>query len=302
MNKWTGVTEFVAVVQSQSFTKAAASLNYSVVQVSRAVAALEERLQVKLLNRTTRRVSLTEAGQTFYSRCEPIIDLLSDAEDAVANLQHKPAGLLTVTAPVAYGETFIAPLLTAFLQAYPQISISLMLTNDLLDLRESNVDVAIRLGHLNDSTLIARRLTDRIVHTCASPAYLAQHGTPAAIKDLREHSCLVGTMDFWRFQVAGKPQTIRLSGKIRCNSGRVLLEQATQGLGIVQLPDYYVRPLIDDGHLTEVLKAHRMPAEGIWAVVTEHKKMSTKVRIFIDYLRQQLAADAPSLAGDAPPV
>lgn len=302
MNKWTGVTEFVAVVQNQTFTKAASVLQTSVVKVSRAVATLEERLQVKLLNRTTRRVSLTEAGQAFYSRCEPITELLSDAEDAVANLHHMPAGQLTITAPVAYGEEFIAPLLTEFLQTYPQMTVSLILTNDLLDLRESNIDIAIRLGQLNDSTLIARRLTDRTVHTCASPAYLARHGSPTAIKELREHSCLVGTMDFWRFQEAGKAQTIRLSGKIRCNSGRVLLAQAVEGLGIVQLPDYYVRPLIQTGQLEEVLEKHRIPAEGIWAVVTEHKKMSTKVRLFIDYLKQQLTANTSSLAANAPPV
>ncbi len=168
MANWEGVSEFVAVAETNSFTGAANKLKTSVAQISRRVSALEERLAVKLLHRTTRKVSLTEAGQLYYQQCKHLVEGLELAELAVTQMQAEPKGLLKVTAPVTYGEMNLAPLLHQFIEKYPQVNLDLNLTNQKLDLIEQGVDVAIRLGRLQDSSLIAKRLSSRQLYVCAS--------------------------------------------------------------------------------------------------------------------------------------
>ena len=288
MQDWEGVNEFVAVVDAGSFTGAARRLQCSVVNISRKVATLEATLAVRLLNRTTRKVTMTEAGQLFYQHCRVLVDGLQQAQQALQQLQQSPAGKLRVTAPVTYGERYIAPLLNRFMQQYPQLELDLVLTNQTLDLLEHNVDVAVRLGRLADSSLIARRLANRQVYVCGSPAYLNAHGTPLRLQDLSRHQCLLGSLDVWRFQEQGKLRTLRVHGRLRCNSGSALLDAARQGLGLVQLPDYYVKEALASGQLREVLADYRDASEGVWAVYSQNRQLAPKVAMLVDYLHSHL--------------
>ena len=288
MAYWQGVEEFVAVVESQSFTGAAKKLNTSVVHVSRKIAKLEQHLAIKLLNRTTRKISVTEAGSLYYEKCRHLVEGLDIAEQAVTNMQTTLTGQLKLTAPFTYGEKFIAPLVNEFIEQNPQINVELVLTNQQLDLVDNNIDVAIRLGVLKDSTLIAKKLGTRQLHVCASPQYLDEFGIPASIDELSGHQCLIGSIGFWKFQQLGVEKNYKVAGRLACNSGPSLLDAAKRGLGLVQLPDYYVREPLKRQQLKEVLTDFSSEPEGIWAVFSQNKYLSTKTRLFIDFLAQRL--------------
>ena len=243
MFNWEGVSEFVAVSETESFTKAAARLGISTAQVSRQVSALETRLAAKLFHRTTRKVSVTEVGRVYYQHCRQVLDGLDEAERAITNLQTTPRGLLKITAPVTYGEGTIAPLINDFLTLYPELEVQMNLTNLKVDLVDQGYDLAIRLGQLEDSSMMAKRLGARTQFVCASPSYVATYGLPHTLSELDQHNCLIGTLDYWRFQEKGKARNVRVKGNLSCNSGHALVDAAIKGLGIIQLPDYYVNPL-----------------------------------------------------------
>ncbi|ANU38818.1 LysR family transcriptional regulator [Vibrio scophthalmi] len=285
---WEGVSEFVAVAETNSFTGAARKLNTSVAQISRRVAALEDRLAVKLLHRTTRKVTLTEAGQVYFEQCKLLVEGLELAELAVTQLQTAPKGKLKITAPVTYGEMHIAPLLHEFLLLYPQLDLELNLTNQTVDLIENGYDIAIRLGRLRDSTMIAKRLSSRQLYVCASPDYIQRYGAPHTLSELSHHQCLVGSVEYWHFQDKKSEKSLRVSGRIQCNSGFSLLDAAKRGLGLVQLPDYYVQAGLDSGELVEVLKEYRDEREGIWALFPQNRNLSPKVRLLIDFLAEKM--------------
>lgn len=288
MSAWEGVSEFVAVAEAGSFTAAAARLGMSTAQVSRQIGALEARLDVRLFYRTTRKVTITETGQVYYNHCRQVMDGLAEAERAVSDLHQTPRGRLNLTAPVTYGENRIAPLVNDFVARYPELEVTLTLTNQMLDLVAESYDLAIRLGRLEDSTMMARRLASRRHFTCASPGYLADHGRPDTLADLDRHNCLQGTAGCWRFQQDGKPRSIRVKGSLRCNSGRSLTDAALKGIGIIQLPDYYVRSHIEAGRLEPVLDRCRAPDDGIWALYPQNRHLSPKVRLLLDHLGQGL--------------
>lgn len=288
MFNWEGVSEFVAVVEMESFTAAAKRLGISTAQVSRQVSALEIRLSAKLLYRTTRRVSVTEAGNIYYQHCRQVLDGLEEAERVITNLQSTPTGKLKITAPVTYGERTIAPLVNSFVAKYPELNVRLHLTNQTLDLIDQGYDLAIRMGKLDDSTMMARRLASRTLHVCASPDYLRVHGVPHSLSELEQHNCLPGTLDYWRFQEQGKARNIKVKGNIRCNSGRALVNAALKGIGIVQLPDYYVVRFIEDGQLVSLLDQLREPDDGVWALYPHNRHLSPKVRMLLDYLAEAL--------------
>lgn len=288
MFSWQGVSEFVAVAEAESFTQAAKKLGISTAQVSRQVSALEKRLATKLFYRTTRRVSVTEAGQIYYQHCRQVMDGLEEAERTIANMQQTPQGRLRLTAPVTFGEKTIAPLVNDFVLRYPELEVQLNLTNQKLDLVNEGYDLAIRLGTLADSTLMAKRLSSRTQYVCAAPTYLAAYGEPADLNELEQHNCLQGNFDYWRFQVAGKVRNVRVSGNMQCNSGWALLDAALKGIGIVQLPDYYVQSALDAGLLVPLLTDYQEPNEGIWALYPHNRQLSPKVRLLIDYLREAL--------------
>lgn len=286
--KWQGINEFVAVAESQSFSLAARSLDISTAQVSRQISALEKRLQVKLFYRTTRKVSLTEEAEQYYQHCRHILDDLNRAEEAITNLQSIPQGKIKLTAPLTYGEQKILPLVNDFVVLYDQVEVNTELTNNKVDLVGDGFDIAIRLGQLEDSSLFAKQLGQRSKYVCASVSYIQKHGKPQLLSELKDHNCLLGTMDYWHFIDKGKGKNIKVRGNLSCNSGDALLDAALKGIGIVQLSDYYVNKYIKSGQLITLFDQYREPAEGIWAVYPQNRYLSPKIRLLIDYLAEHL--------------
>lgn len=286
--KWDGISEFVAVAESESFTNASKKLEISTAQVSRQVSALENRLNVKLFYRTTRKVSLTEEGNLFYQHCRSVLDGLDAAERSITNLQTKPQGNIKFTAPVTYGEQFILPLINDFITQYPDVTVTASLSNQQIDLVSEGFDLAIRLGKLSDSSLMAKKLGNRSNYVCASPDYLDKFGIPHTLSELNGHSCLLGTLDYWRFKDGNLSKSIRVTGCLRYNNGHGLVDAALKGLGIVQLPDYYVQDYIQGGELVTLLDNYRETDDGIWAVYPHNRNLSPKIRLLVDYLAANL--------------
>ncbi|MDO6694772.1 LysR family transcriptional regulator [Aliiglaciecola sp. 3_MG-2023] len=286
--QWEGIIEFVYVAENESFTQASKKMAISTAQVSRQITALEKRLNTKLFYRTTRKVSLTEEGRVFYQHCRSVLDGLDAAERAITNLQSKPQGKVKLTAPVTFGEQQILPLVNNFALQYSDIEVNALLTNQNLDLVEGGYDLAIRLGRLTDSTMMAKKLGKRTNYVCASSAYIDKHGIPHSLSELSTHVCLLGTLDYWHFRESGKEKNIRVNGKLRYNSGFGLVDAALKGLGIVQLPDYYVQEHLQSGSLISLLDNYRAPDEGIWAIYPQNRHLSPKIRLLVDYLAEQL--------------
>lgn len=300
MLAWEGMCEFVSVAEQGSFTRAAKQLALSVAHISRQVTRLEARLGTQLLYRTTRQVTLTETGQLYLQHCRQLLEGLAVAEQALSQHLAQPQGSLKITAPLAYGESHIAPLVTRFGRQYPALEINLQLSNQVLDLVHEGYDLAIRIGHLPDSSLVARRLASRRQYICASPAYLASHGIPNTLAELEQHNCLLGSNDAWHVQEQGRRRLLRVHGKLRCNNGHVLADAALQGVGIVQLPDYYVARHLQSGALVALLSAYQEADEGIWALYPANRQLSPKVRMLVDFLAANLAADQAAGGTAAP--
>lgn len=292
MNQWEGIDEFVCVAELGHFSGAATRLGLSSSHVSRQIARLEDRLQTRLFYRSTRKVSLTEAGQTFLQHCQRLQDARDEALQAITDLGSEPKGLLRMTCAVAYGESFIMPLVDDFMQRHPQLRVEMTLTNQTLDLLHGSYDLAIRLGRLQDSSMIATRIAPRHMYLCAAPTYLAHHGAPHSLSELPRHNCLIGSSDVWSFQQRGKEVPARVQGNWRCNSGQAVLEAALRGFGLCQLPDYYVREHLRSGALRALLPQHQPPHTAVWALYPQQRHLSPKVRQLVDYLKLGLAQRA----------
>jgi len=286
--RWEGMDEFVAVAELGQFNAAAVQLGVSSSHVSRQVSQLEERLQTRLFYRSTRRVSLTEAGHTFLQHCQRLQDGREEALRAVQDLGSSPKGLLRMTCAVAYGERFVVPLVTDFQARHPQLQVDIELTNRPLDLLDEGLDLAIRLGRLQDSRLVASRLAPRRMYLCAAPAYLEQYGRPHSLSELNRHNCLIGSTDQWLLLQDTREITVRVEGNWRCNSGQAVLDAALKGLGLCQLPDYYVLEHLRSGALVALLEAHQPPNTAVWALYPQQRHLSPKVRGLIEHLREGL--------------
>ncbi|RAU18318.1 LysR family transcriptional regulator [Nitrincola tibetensis] len=284
MNRWDCIDAFVEVVKLGSFSAAAKHLKVSGSHVSRLVARLEEQLGTQLLYRTTRHIRLTDAGQVYFEHCRHMLDGFLEAEAAINDLQSSPKGILRLTAGTTFGEHFIAPIVNDFMLKYPLLEVRMHFTNRCVELVEEGYDVAIRMGVLDDSSLIARRILDRNERLVASPEYLQHHATPECLQDLYQHQCLVGTKDRWLFSVDGQRREIRISGRYHANSGLALVDAALKGMGITQLPGYYIDEYIETGRLVPVLDEYRFRESAVWIMYPHHRYLSPKVRLFIDFL------------------
>ncbi len=287
-----GIAEFCAVADVGNFTGAANKLDTSVAQISRKVSSLEKHLGVKLLQRTTRSVSLTEAGTQYFQQALPALKALEDAQLAVSALQASPQGLIKLTAPVAFGEAFIAPLLNTFMQKYAGISVQCTFSNEKLDIVELGLDLAIRIGKLEDSTLVAKKLATRHLFVCGSRDYFKEQGQPKSIEALKEHSLLVGSQPYWRLLIDNKIQSIPVQGRVRYNSGNALCSAAVAGLGIAQLPGFYVRKALASGQLIEIFPEYKDKQEAIWAVFPSNRNVAPKIRLLVDFLAQHIVSDS----------
>ncbi|WP_076603120.1 LysR family transcriptional regulator [Aromatoleum tolulyticum] len=289
MYRWEGLDEFLAVAEHGSFYRAAEHLRVSPSHVSRQVARLEDRLQARLFYRTTRRVSLTEAGQVFLARCQRLVEERDEAFLAISDLQSAPAGLLRMSTAVAYGERFIVPLVNDFMAQHARLKVEIELTNRNVDLVHEGYDLAIRLGRLSDSSLVATRIAPRTMYLCAAPSYLERYGRPHTLSELARHNCLLGTSDTWMFQLDGREYPFRPSGNWRCNSGYAVLDAALRGFGLCQLPDYYVLGPFRRGELVPLLDANRPPNTAVWAVSPQRRHPLPKVRLLVEALKGGLA-------------
>lgn len=291
MDRLDDMLAFIKVVDTKSFTAAADRLNLSKSVVSRRIGELENRLGARLLNRTTRKLSLTEVGQAYYERCTRILNDLEEAEQAVADLHAAPRGKLRLNAPVSFGVTHLAPAIAEFLERHPSIEIDMDLNDRYVDLIDEGYDVAVRVGKLRDSTLIARRLAPARRVVCASPAYLEKHGTPQVPEDLINHNCLIYTnvpvAEQWQFKVDGEIRSVRVSGPIRSNNGDLLREAALAGLGIILTPTFLCGESLSSGSLKWMLSDYVFSDISVNAVYPHNRHLSPKVRVFVDFLAKR---------------
>ena len=288
-----GLREFVCVVEQGSFTAAADELNVSASFVSREVKRLEERLDTRLLHRTTRSLSLTEMGKVFYQRGKEIQDALNSLEEEIADLQEHPKGLVRITATGLYAEKYVGPALAEFTNQYPDVSIDLDTTMNSRDLVTDGFDLAIRTGVLEDSTMIARTVAPRRIVTCASPSYLNREGTPDTPHDLYRHNCLLVPTMPWRYEIDGVNTTTRVKGSWQSDNVRTLIAAAVRGVGLVRMTDYYMEEELRSGELRVVLEEFEPKDVYTYIVFPARDHMPTRVRFLIDYLAERLRRTDP---------
>ena len=288
---------FVAVVENGGFAAAARKLGVSKSAVSKRVTQLEARLGVQLLHRSTRRLSLTEAGERYFAHAAQALAAAQEAEDAVAQLQVAPQGRLRISTPMSFGRLHIAPLIPAFLKHYPGIQIDMIMDDRVADLVEGGFDVAIRAGSLPDSALIVRKLAPCYNVLCAAPNYLEAHGTPGEPEELLDHNCLhyaySADPQEWNFLGSASPIKIHSSGNYQVNNSEALREALIGGCGIGRLPTFIAGPDIATGRLVRLLPHYRMPAQTFYAVFPERRHLPAKVRAFVDFAVERFGAERP---------
>jgi len=287
MDAWEGMEEAVAIADAGSFAGAAKILHVSTSHISKVIARLEQRLETQLFNRTTRRVSLTDTGHAFAEQSRRIIQERDELLMMISG-SGDPQGELRITCSVTIGERFVAPIVRRFSEDHPRLSVSIDLTNRLVDLVGEGYDLAIRTGEINDARVIARQIAVRAIETCAAPAYIDAHGAPVTIADLDAHACLVGTSSTWHFQQQGEPFNYHPHGNWRCNSGSAIVDAAVAGMGICQVPSFYIQDHQAAGRLVPVLQEFRSPPEPVWAVYPARRHLTPKVRNLADALESQL--------------
>lgn len=286
---------FLTVVQTGSLSGAGRQSGLSPASVSRQITALEDDLGVRLLNRTSRRLSLTEAGQVYLEHAERLLHDIDELRDAVSQMAVKPRGTLRIQSRISLGTQHVAPLIPTFLALYPDLKIDLWLTDNDLDLTEHGIDLAIRTGNLSDSTLIGRRLASSPRVICASPEYWAEHGKPATPEALMDHNCLTYRFEFgtaaalWQFRIdTGQSINIQVAGNFQTNNGEALRVATLSGLGVAMLPAWSVKDHLKAGSLERVLSDYETTVSdldfGIYAVYLSRRNLSAKTRLFVDHL------------------
>jgi DNA-binding transcriptional LysR family regulator len=291
MNQFEDMRIFAQVMESGSFTAAADQLGLSKQFISRRLMQLEERLGVRLLNRSTRRLDVTPLGQAYYESALRLVAEVEQAEQSIAGQNAQPRGTIRLSAPLSFAMAHLGCLLPLFLQRYPEVSVELDLSDRSVDLLGEGYDLALRIGLLEDSTLIARRLAliDRVY--CCSPDYLASRSAPQAPEELKDHDCLPyghSRQVQWRFERNGKPLTINLCGRMRANNGDLLRDAAVAGLGITYLPLFIVGEQLKEGRLVRVLDEYRTEPLVLSAVYPQHRQSSRPVQALIEFLKEHL--------------
>lgn len=288
MGNLTDMEIFSRVVSAGSMSAAGREMALSPAVVSKRIRRLEERLGTRLLQRTTRQIALTEEGQGYYERVVAILASIEEAESFVSRRNQKPRGTLRISAPTSFGRIHIAPYINRFMEENPDLNLSLMLSDDFVDIVGEGFDLAIRIAELENSSLIARRLADNHRVICASPKYLERHGTPATIEDLNDHNCLYAThQDNWRLEGPDGPFIQRVTGNLQTNSSEVVRECLISGLGIALRSTWDVGAQLQDGSLQIVLPQYRASHRvGVYAVYPSRRFLPVKVRAFIDFLAE----------------
>lgn len=292
MDKFLEMQTFVAVVDAGSFVRASESLNISKAAVSRYVADMEERLGVRLLHRTTRKLSLTEEGRAFHIRCKALLDDLEDAESEITASSMQASGLVKINVPVTFGIMHLAPLWPDFMAANPRVMLDVTLSDRVVDLVDDGYDLAVRIGSLPNSSLISRKLASTRMVLCASPAYLKKHGNPERPADLAEHTVLayslLATGDHWELKGPEGKEKIAVHPAMRSNSGDTCRAAALKHQGIILQPSFLVDEDLRSGALVEFMPQYRSAEFGIYAVYPSRQYVSAKVRLLIEFLVKAL--------------
>jgi len=298
MGRLSEMEAFVAVVDQGGFTDAARRLNLSKSAISKHVAALEERLAVRLLNRTTRRVSPTEIGLAFYDRAIAVLKDANEADEMVTAMQSDPRGQLRISAPVSFGMRHLMPVITEFLATYPSVSINVVFEDRFTELVAEGYDAALRIGQLEDSSLRKRTLATAQIVLVASPEYLAKHGTPKTIDDLSDHTLLHYSLttsgNVWRLvSPTGEERQVRVGVRLTANNGDALMLAAEQGLGIAYTPSFILCDAMKSGRLVQVLSDLPAREIGIHLVYPEGRYLQPKLRVLIDFLADKYRGRGP---------
>lgn len=299
LDRLTGLEVFAKVAAKGSLSAAGRAMGMSQTMVTKHIAALETRLGVKLFHRTTRRLSITEAGRNYLDASSRVLAELDAADSAVAADRFKPRGVLRLNAPVSFGARQIAPLLPEFARSHPEVSVDLGLNDRIVDLAEEGWDLAIRIGNLRDSSLIARRIAPCRTVVCAAPSYLRAHGTPRRVTDLASHNCLGYTLsrtvgaERWVFGAKGEID-VAVSGDLRANNGDALRAAAIAGQGIIYQPTFIVADALRAGALQSItLNVATIEFGGIYAVFLPDRNPPAKVRAFIEFIVRRFMPEPP---------
>jgi len=280
---------FVRVAKAGSFAGAARDLGISRAMATKHIMHLEKALDTRLFNRTTRSLSLTEVGASYLGRCQQVLLDVDEMESAVTHLQSEPRGVLKISAPPVIGATHIAPALAEFLKVNEDLSVEMILKGSHVDLIDEGVDIAIFLGKLQDTSLVARKLASSSLVVCGAPAYFERYGMPVDPEDLVDHSCLVNwaipPRDRWKFRGVLGDREVKVSGRMQANVADPIRVAANKGLGLVMLPNYIVGRDIEKGKLQVVLEQYKISPLEIHAVYPHRKYLSAKVRDFLDFLQ-----------------
>ena len=294
MDKLKQIEAFIAVVEHGSMAAAALTQDVTPVMIGRRINALEARLGVKLLHRSTRRIAVTEQGAVFMEQCKKALGELDRAELLVAEGRHKATGHLIVSAPAAFGRKHVAPHAPDFLRANPDVRISFNLTDRVVDLVREGYDLGIRIGGAIDPNFVAIRLASNKRVVCGTPAYFAKHGVPRTLDDLAKHNCLAfnlqgGQQRGWYFQQNGKAVTVKVNGNLDCNDGELLHRWMGEGLGLGWRSTWEIQPELESGALMTVLDDYALPDYDILAVYPQQRPVPAKIRFFIEHLKTVFA-------------
>ena len=293
MDRFTLMHTFVDDAEAEAISAAAQRSGRSKAVISKYLSALEARLGVKLIRRTTRRMSLTDEGQTYLERCRRILEDVAEAEESVGRMRTEAAGRLRINAPMSFGQLHLAAAVVDFMAEHPRICIDLTLNDRFVDPVEEGYDVTLRINRPEDSSLMARRLAPARIVTCGSPEYFRRHGQPETPHDLAQHNCftytVIGSRWPWRHQKGPQEITSSVQGSLRTNNGDILRAAALAGLGVTRLPTFIVGRDLQAGTLRTVLTEYAPPNPSIYAVYPPNRQLSTRVRLFIDFLADRFA-------------
>jgi len=301
MDRLEAMSAFVAVAKARGFSAAARELGVPLATLNRRVVDLERDMGLRLLHRSTRQVVLTEAGQDFFLTCDRILDELREAREAATGEYRAPRGVLTITAPMGFGRLYLQPVALEFLAAFPEINLKLLLVDRMVHLAEENIDLALRISELPDSSLVARPLGKLQMVVTASPAYLERHGVPQEPSDLMRHDCIawssIEPLNSWWFREGANDRKFPVRTRLSTTSADSAISAAHAGLGLVQTTSYQAEPGLRDGRLALVLRAFECAPTPVSLVYAGQRSLPLKVRAFIDFAAPRLADRLQSIAG-----
>lgn len=288
---------FTAIVEQGSFSRAAEHLGISKSAVSKRISTLEAEIGVKVLHRSTRKLTLTEAGERFYFHAQQALNSAKEAMNAVSELQQNPKGTLKISTPMSFGRLHLVPLIPIFLKKYPDITIQMDMSDLDRDIIQEGYDIAIRGANLPDSSLIAKKIAPARSVICGAPEYFQKHGIPSVPEELTQHNCILytyhTTLNIWVFCKDGEEQKVQIKGNYQVNNAEAIRDTLIQGLGIGRIPSFVAAPAIAEGKLIQVLADYEMPTKTIYALYPAKEYMPMKTRAFLDFLNDSLGSPLP---------